>query len=127
MSKGISPLPTKRPLTRFRDIVENGRAILEYTLEMDFQAYSGSKITRDACERCFARISEASVKLGAIAEELFPKHNWPAMRGLGNMLRHDYDAILDQTIWTAVTDRLPSLIIELETFLAKYPEDQETL
>jgi len=107
--------------------VENGQAILEYTLGMDFDSYLRSNITRDACERCFARISEASVKLGPVAQELFPKHNWPAMRGLGHMLRHDYDAILDQTIWTAVTDRLPSLIVKLETFLAKYPEDQETL
>ncbi|AYC99874.1 hypothetical protein NCHU2750_04770 [Neorhizobium sp. NCHU2750] len=120
-------MPTKRPLTRLRDIVENGQAILEYTHEMDLAAYLDSQITRDTCERCFARVSEASVKLGPIAQELFPTHNWPAMRGLGNMLRHDYADILDETIWKTITDRLPPLIVELETFLARYPEDQETL
>lgn len=49
------------------------------------------------------------------------------MRGLGNMLRHDYDDILDETIWSAITDRLPPLLVELQAFLAQYPEDQEVL
>ncbi len=53
------------------------------------------------------------MKLGTTAQELFPSHNWPAMRGLGNMLRHDYDDILDETIWSAITDRLPPLLVEL--------------
>jgi len=120
-------LPTKRPLIRLRDIVENGQNVLEYTQGMDFDAYLNSKITRDACERSLARVSEASAKLGPTAEELFPSHNWPAIRGLGNMLRHEYENILDETIWTIRTDRLPPLLTELETFLARYPEDQETL
>ena len=74
-----------------------------------------------------ARISEAGVKLDTTAEKLFPTHNWPAIRGFGNMLRHEYDNILDETIWATITDRLPPLLAELETFLAGYPEDQETL
>jgi predicted nucleotidyltransferase len=49
--RGIGRLPTKRPLIRFRDIVENGQSILEYTHGMDFAAYSLSKITRDASKR----------------------------------------------------------------------------
>ncbi|SEH23736.1 Uncharacterized conserved protein, contains HEPN domain [Rhizobium sp. NFR12] len=120
-------MPTKRPLIRFRDIVENGQSILEYTHGMDFDAYSVSKITRDASERCLARISEASFKLGSTAEEIFPSHNWGAIRGFGNMLRHEYDDILDETTWAIVTRHLPPLLFELETFLARYPEDQETL
>lgn len=67
------------------------------------------------------------MKLGTTAQELFPSHNWPAMRGLGNMLRHDYDDILDETIWSAITERLPPLLVELQAFLAQYPEDQEVL
>ncbi len=43
------------------------------------------------------------------------------------MLRHEYDDILDETTWAIVTRHLPPLLFELETFLARYPEDQETL
>jgi uncharacterized protein with HEPN domain len=110
-----------------RDIVENGLAALHYTKGMNFDDYISSGIVRDATERCFTRISEAAVKLGPLSEELFPAHDWLAMRNLGNVLRHDYSRVLDSIIWTILTDRLPPLIAELETFLARYPEDQEML
>lgn len=127
MLSGIEQLPTKRPLIRIRDIVENGRAVLDYTRGMDLPAYLNSQITKDACERCLARVSEASVKLGPIAEELFPDYDWRNIRGLGNFLRHEYEDILDESIWKIITDGQPPLIADLQTFLARYPEDQETL
>lgn len=120
-------MPSKRPLTRVRDIVENGVSILEYTKDLDLPRYTGDRLVRDATERCFARISEAAVKLGPLAEELFPDHDWLAIRHLGNVLRHDYRGVLDTVIWTIVSDRLPPLVVELETFLAQYPDEQETL
>jgi uncharacterized protein with HEPN domain len=110
-----------------RDIVENGAAILEYTEGMDLQAYKGNRLVCDAAERCFSRISEAAVKLSSLAEELFPTHDWLAIRNLGNVLRHDYRGVLDGVIWTTIAERLPPLLVELETFLAQYPADQETL
>lgn len=120
-------MPTKRPLSRLRDIVENGQAVLDYTKDLDFNGYVKNRLVRDGTERCLARLSEASVKRGPLAEELFPGHDWLAMRNLGNVLRHDYNRVLDSIIWTIRTDRLPPLIVELEAFLAQYPEDQETL
>ncbi|MBW9089209.1 DUF86 domain-containing protein [Rhizobium wenxiniae] len=110
-----------------RDIVENGQAILEYTSGMQFADYQRNRLVKDASERCLSRVSEAAVKLGPIAEELFPVQDWRGIRAFGNVLRHDYPDLLDRMIWTMIADRLPSLIVELEAFLAKYPEDQETL
>ncbi|WP_245437329.1 MULTISPECIES: HepT-like ribonuclease domain-containing protein [Neorhizobium] len=124
---GIAPLPSKRPLTRIHDIVENGAAILEYTQGMDFRAYIGNRLVRDAVERCFERVSEASIRLSSLAVELFPAHDWLAIRNLGNILRDDHDDVLDSIIWTTIVERLPPLLIELETFLAQYPAEQETL
>ncbi|KQW31435.1 hypothetical protein ASE36_04065 [Rhizobium sp. Root274] len=110
-----------------RDIVENGVATLEYTGGLDFDGYRKSKITRDATERCLSRISEAGVKLGQLAEELFPNHDWLAIRNLGNVLRHNYPGVLDSVIWTTVTLRLPPLLADLNAFLSQYPHDQEVL
>ncbi|WP_413711086.1 DUF86 domain-containing protein [Rhizobium sp. Rhizsp82] len=110
-----------------RDIVENGEAVLDYIRGMDLKAYRENRLVRDATERCFARISEAAVKLGPLAEELFPAHDWLAMRHFGNVLRHDYRGVIDTVIWNAATDPLPLLLAELTSFLAHYPEEQETL
>jgi len=127
MSSGTELLPTKRPLSRLRDIVENGKAVLEYTQEMDFEDFLRNRLVRDASERCLARISEAAVKLGSVAEELFPRHGWRDIRNFGNILRHEYEDVLDDVTWAIITRHLPPLIVDLETFLAEYPEDQETL
>lgn len=110
-----------------RDIVENGRAILEYTRGLGFEGFLKQRLIRDASERCLARISEAAVKLGPTAEELFPSHDWRGMRNFGNILRHEYEDILDEATWAIITRHLPPLLIELETFLAQYPAEQETL
>ncbi|KAB1089338.1 DUF86 domain-containing protein [Neorhizobium galegae] len=109
------------------DIVENSAAILEYTQGMDFRAYVGNRLVRDAVERCFERVSEASVRLSSLAVELFPAHDWLAIRNLGNILSDDHNDVLDSIIWTTIVERLPPLLIELETFLAQYPAEQETL
>lgn len=110
-----------------RDIVENGDAILRYTQGLDLKAYQENSLIRDPSERCLSRASEAAVKLGPLAEELFPKHNWRGIRDFGNILRHDYEGVLDDAVWATITMRLPPLLVELEAFLAQYPEDQENL
>lgn len=94
---------------------------------MTFGTYEATPVVRDATERCFSRISEAAVKLGPLAEELFPQHDWLAMRNMGNVLRHDYSGVLNAVIWNAANEPLPPLLFELSAFLAQYPEDQETL
>jgi uncharacterized protein with HEPN domain len=40
---------------------------------------------------CFLEISEAAIKLGALAELHEPDIPWSAIRGFGNHLRHTYD------------------------------------
>ncbi|NJO34048.1 MAG: DUF86 domain-containing protein [Rhodospirillales bacterium] len=61
----------------------------------------------DAVERCLSRISEAAKKLGVAAEGLAPGQPWAKIRGLGNLLRHEYDTIRRSVLWEIVTDDLP--------------------
>jgi uncharacterized protein with HEPN domain len=110
-----------------RDIIENGASILKYTSGKDFLAYQSDGLTKDATERCLARISEASVKLASLAEDLFPAHDWIGIRNLGNVLRHDYKGVIDRTVWTILTEQLRPLMADIEAFLSRYPADQETL
>lgn len=60
-------------------------------------------------ERCLERISEAAKKLGPEAESLCPEISWSKIRGLGNLLRHEYDHVESLRIWYAVQDDLPVL------------------
>jgi uncharacterized protein with HEPN domain len=122
-SSGSASLPSKRPKTRLLDIVENATSILDYTAGFDRQTFSRNRLIRDAVERCLERISEAASKLGSTAETLLPNHPWRYIRDLGNILRHAYDSVDDEIVWSIVTERLPTLIIDARNAAAKLPDD----
>lgn len=87
-------MPSDVPRERLRDNVDRVRAHLK-------GISPGSELddkTRDAVERCLERISEAAKKLGPIMEERQPQVSWRGIRGLGNVLRHEYDDVDDSTI-----------------------------
>ncbi|GLR53987.1 hypothetical protein GCM10007923_52040 [Shinella yambaruensis] len=123
MSSGSASLPTERPKTRLQDIVENAASILTYTTGMDREAFARNNLVRDAVERCLERISEAASKLGGTAETLLPNHPWRQIRDLGNILRHAYDNVDEEIVWSIVTERLPTLIIDAERAAAQLPDD----
>jgi uncharacterized protein with HEPN domain len=65
--------------------------------------------TVDAVERCLSRISEAASKLSTDAEALAPGEEWGKIRGLGNLLRHEYDVIERPVLWDIVEHNLMPL------------------
>ena len=76
----------------------------------------------DAVERCLSRISEAAKKLGAAAEDLAPGQPWAKIRGLGNLLRHEYDTMRRSVLWEIVTEDLSSLQNACKKALTKLPD-----
>jgi uncharacterized protein with HEPN domain len=46
-----------------------------------------------------------------------PAIPWPKIAGIGNVLRHDYDAVNDATIWHAATADLLPLKAALQALL----------
>ena len=87
---------------------------------MNAAAFLNDRKTQDAVERCMLRIAEAAVKLGAVAEEWAPGHDWVGVRGIGNILRHEYDGVDPSVIWAVVADDLPPLLRDVEAALARH-------
>ncbi len=112
-------MPSDRPAIRFQDILENVWLIQSYTDGMDRAAFDADRRTRDAVERCLQRLSEAATKLGTHAEELAPGPPWPAVRALGNVLRHAYDQVDPARIWEIVTRDLPPMAVAVEGALRR--------
>jgi uncharacterized protein with HEPN domain len=75
-------VPSKDPIQRFEDILENIVLVEEFTRGMDRSAFLEDLKTRNATERCMERISEAARKLGELAEELCPTVPWSNVRAL---------------------------------------------
>ena len=87
--------------------------------DMDYSAFAGDLKTIDAVERCLRRITEAVIKIGPERmSEIAPSLPASAVRGLGNLLRHDYDLVSLPAIYATVTDRLPGLRRDCERALS---------
>ena len=98
--------------------------IERFTLGMDFEAYREDLKTMAAVERKLLLISEAAVRLGDQGPALCPGLPWENIRGLGNWLRHQYDAVDAEATWRTVVNDLPSLQAAVISALAKRPPKQ---
>lgn len=102
-------MSTERPAARLRDILDNVDRIREHTRDMGMTAFTRDRKTVDAVERCLERIAEATRKLGDRYDASYPELDLPALRRLGSVLRHDYDAVSPERLWATVENRLDSL------------------
>ena len=103
-------MSTEREAQRLQDIVDNIARIESHVASMDFAAFAADPKTIDAVERCLQRLTEAAIKIGPERmAEISPRTPVEAVRGLGNLLRHDYDGVDLGTIWRTVMTSLPEL------------------
>ncbi len=102
-------MPSSRPEERLRDIVKHVEMITEYIEGLSLEEFTADGKTKHAVERCLLIISEAAVKLGGDVEEIIPEQPWKEIRGIGNIIRHDYDGVNVEIIWVVAKDELPAL------------------
>lgn len=72
----------------------------------DFERYW---LLRLAVQRALEIISEAARHLPDDLLTLAPDVPWKQIRGIGNILRHEYHKIADEVIWAVVTEHLAPL------------------
>jgi uncharacterized protein with HEPN domain len=102
-------LPSEKPLLRLYDVLENVDRIRSYTEDCTFDRFVEDPKTQDAVERCLLRISEAARKLQGVVELVAPDHPWADVRAIGNVLRHQYDAVDPAIVWQIVETDLEPL------------------
>jgi uncharacterized protein with HEPN domain len=102
-------VPSSEPDQRLRDILENIARIRSYIQGLAAEQLFADHKTQDAVERCLERICEAARKLGDVLDAKYPDAEFPKLRQLGSVLRHDYDYIDADMLWRSVTERLDPL------------------
>ena len=92
-------MPSKNPSLRLQNIIEEVDFVMSVTAELSFGEFIQDQTVRRAVERSYSIISEAAVKLGEKAQALAPDVPWQDIRGLGNVIRHEYGDIDYETLW----------------------------
>jgi uncharacterized protein with HEPN domain len=86
---------------------------------------SDDHVYRDAIERQLLIIAEAASKLRGQVDVLEPAIDWDAIRGMGNVLRHDYDDVNDDIIRHVLSGDLFDLAAACERLRAHFPMSPE--
>jgi uncharacterized protein with HEPN domain len=100
---------SKNPLVRLRHIQDEIEGITKALTGVDRQAFLEDYVLRRAGERALLIISEAAKALPDGLTDRYPDIDWPGIRSLGNVLRHEYQAIDPDTLWLILTAKLAEL------------------
>ena len=107
----------RSPRQPLADIVDGIDALEEFTARRSFEDLGRDRMPRDAVERNIERISEASRRLPDDLKAGYPTIPWRDIAGIGNVLRHGYDAVAPSEIWDIVTNDLALLRAAVEAMI----------
>lgn len=94
-------------IPRLTDIVEASELISAEMAGVTLDAFEPDRRKRWLVERGVEIISEASRHLTEELKARHPEIPWPKVAGIGNVLRHNYEAIAAPVMWKLVREDLP--------------------
>jgi len=103
---------------RVRDILAAVNAVADYTDGMTFEEFVADARTRDAVIRNLTTIGESVRWIPEAVLSTHPEVPWRTMRGVRNVVVHQYFGIDDTILWQTVRGDLPHLVPLLEDVLA---------
>lgn len=106
-------MPPRDPGFRIADILRESEKIVRYVEGMDQRQFEADDRTVDAVLRCLAVIGEAATRLPESATGAYPKVPWKNIRGMRNIVIHEYFGVSLDVVWRTVMVEVPELISAL--------------
>lgn len=97
-----------------QDILDAVNNIKEYTVDMDFEAFKRDRKTQDAVARNLGVIGEAANRLPESIREKHRDIPWQEIKGMRNILAHEYFGVKLETIWETICSDLPKLLSQIQ-------------
>lgn len=104
---------------RLRDILEMSAEIQTFTTGMSFTEFEGDSKTVKAVLYNLAIIGEVAGQLLPEAELLYPEIPWVDIRGIRNLIIHEYFWVNLSIVWQTIQTDLPSLVHQLEELVER--------
>lgn len=102
-------MPSRRIEPILAEIVEVLDGIAAATNGKTADDFATDWLLRRGVERGIEIISEAARHIPDDLLEAAPEIPWKQLRGIGNILRHEYHKTSDSIVWAVVTENLPPL------------------
>ena len=101
------PRDGRDPSLRLQDIAEAIDRILAYTASHSLESFRAARMAIDAVVRNLEIIGEAAGHVDAQTAASAPDVPWQDMRGLRNLLIHEYFGVSVDLVWETVRRDLP--------------------
>ncbi len=102
---------------RVEDILTCARNIRDYTEGLSFDTFLDDPRTIRAVAFEFTTIGEAASAMPDEIQVSHPEVPWGKMKGIRNVLVHEYFRLDEEILWRASQEDVPPLIAELEKIL----------
>jgi uncharacterized protein with HEPN domain len=102
---------------RVRDILAAVVAVAAYTDGMTYAGFVGDARTRDAVVRNLMTMGESVRWIPDVILDQHPAVPWRTLRGMRNVVVHEYFGVDDAILWQTVRGDLPPLVPLLEAVL----------
>ena len=112
-------MPSRDWQFRIQDILECISRIDSYTTGMTYPAFRDNQLVIDAVVRNLEVIGEAANHVPAEVQLRFPDLPWAEMRGIRNLLIHEYFGVSVEIVWKTVRENLPSIVPGLQELLTE--------
>jgi uncharacterized protein with HEPN domain len=110
-------MPPREWRFRINDILEAIEKVCRYTEGMSFGTFSADEKTVDAVVRNLEIIGEAARHIPEEIHNEFPDLPWAEMRGIRNVLIHEYFGVSLPILWKTTQNDLPPLVPILKQIL----------
>jgi uncharacterized protein with HEPN domain len=101
-------------LGRLKDIAEATRLISMYIDGVDASSFFANREKQDAVVRRIEVIGEVAAHLSEQTREALPELDFRRIRGMRNIVAHDYANIDFRIVWEVATEHIPALLRALE-------------
>jgi len=102
---------------RVRDILSSAEAIVEYTDGMTYDQFLADRKTLDAVVRNLMMMGESVRWLPQQIQDQHREVPWRGLRGVRNVVVHEYFGVDPRILWETCRRDLPPLVPRLEAVL----------
>lgn len=109
--------PEERDKAYLWDMLDAALAVEEFVRDKTCADYLANRMLRAAVERHVEIIGEAARRISEETRQAHPEIPWHAIVGQRNVLAHQYDEVLHESIWATATRGIPELITLLRVVM----------
>ncbi len=104
---------------RVQDILDSINKIKTYTAGLSFEEFRNDSMRIDAVIRNLEIIGEAAGHIPMEVQEMYPNLAWFEMRGMRNIISHQYFGVSIPIIWQTIQNDLDPLASGMQALLSE--------